>query len=140
MRRRGFTVAEMIVVMLVAGVLAAVALPRLWATTDRIRVRGAAADVSAAFAAAREQAVTTRTLVAVVLDTVADRVVVRSRDRIVLVRTVGDLYGIELSATRDSMTYDPRGLGFGAANLSVVLRRGGSAETLSVSRMGRVRH
>ncbi len=139
MRRRGYTIAEMIVVMVVAGVLAAIALPRMVAATDRVRARGAAADVSAAFAGAREQALTARALVAVVLDTAGRTVMVRSRDRVVLVRDVGKLYGVRMSASRDSMSYDPRGLGFGAANLSVVLRRGQAAETVSVSRLGRVR-
>jgi hypothetical protein len=37
------------------------------------------------------------------------------------------------------MVYDPRGLGFGAANLSLVLSRGDAADTLTVSRLGRVK-
>ena len=54
-------------------------------------------------------------------------------------REVGAAYGVRLWASRDSMTYDGRGLGFGAANLTVVARRGRAAETVFVSRLGRVR-
>jgi len=37
------------------------------------------------------------------------------------------------------MAYAPNGLGYGASNLTVVLRRGSAAETIFVSRLGRVR-
>jgi hypothetical protein len=46
---------------------------------------------------------------------------------------------VALEATRDSLAYGPDGLGVGAANLRLVLRRGAAADTLSVSRLGRVR-
>jgi hypothetical protein len=49
------------------------------------------------------------------------------------------LYGVRVTASRDSMAYDARGLGYGAANLSVVVHRGRVAETVYVSRLGRVR-
>jgi hypothetical protein len=47
--------------------------------------------------------------------------------------------GVTVEATRDSLAYGPDGLGVGAANLRLILRRGGAADTLSVSRLGRVR-
>jgi hypothetical protein len=54
-------------------------------------------------------------------------------------RAIGFAHGVRLGGTRDSLTYDPRGLGRGAANLSIVVRRGTIAETVFVSRLGRVR-
>ena len=39
-------------------------------------------------------------------------------------------FGIRLSASRDSMAFDARGVGMGAANLSLILRRGRAADTL----------
>jgi hypothetical protein len=38
------------------------------------------------------------------------------------------------------MAFDARGLGVGAANLSLVARRGRFADTLFVSRLGRLRY
>ena len=54
-------------------------------------------------------------------------------------RRLGSSHGVSLSSSRDSMAYAPNGLGHGASNLTVVLRRGSAAETLFVSRLGRVR-
>ena len=44
-----------------------------------------------------------------------------------------------LRPTRDSMTYYPNGLALGGANLSIVVTRGSAAETVLVSREGRVK-
>ena len=44
-----------------------------------------------------------------------------------------------VATNRDSMVYDARGIGYGASNLSVVIRRGRAVDTVVVSRLGRVR-
>jgi hypothetical protein len=49
------------------------------------------------------------------------------------------VHGVRLAATRDSMTYYPDGLALGGANLSIVLSRGAAADTVIVSREGRVK-
>jgi hypothetical protein len=46
--------------------------------------------------------------------------------------------GVHVAATRDSMAYAPDGLGLGGANLRLVLSRGARADTIMVSRLGRV--
>ena len=52
---------------------------------------------------------------------------------------IGHEHGVTLATTRDSISFDVRGLGFGAANLTLVARRGAAADTLVVSRLGRLR-
>jgi len=37
------------------------------------------------------------------------------------------------------MAYAASGLGYGASNLRVIVRRGASADTITVSRLGRVK-
>jgi hypothetical protein len=91
------------------------------------------------FAAARESAIARRSAVSVSFDTVAGAVEVRSLGAVLLRRSLRAAYGVALAANRDSMVYDPRGLGFGASNLSVVLRKGKAVDTLVVSRLGRTR-
>jgi hypothetical protein len=75
----------------------------------------------------------------VALDTAGGVARLVAEDGPLLARPLRDVYGVRLAANRDSMAYDGRGLGVGAANLSIVVRRGAVAETVVVSRLGRVR-
>lgn len=137
--RRGTTLVELVVVIIVLVALAAIALPRYRAAADRFAVRSAIQEASSLFTLARRLAITRRSAVGVIMDTAAGAIVVRSGGSELARRSLRDRYGVRLSASRDSMSYDPRGFGYGAANLSVVVRRGQGAETLSVSRLGRTR-
>jgi prepilin-type N-terminal cleavage/methylation domain-containing protein len=137
---RGTTLLELCVVMVIAAMLAALAVPRLSLATDRARVRAAVQEAGSLYSLGRRSAIARRALVAVVVDTVGGSVTVRAGARQIARVAIGDRYGVRLQVSRDSMSYDPRGLGFGVANLSLIARRGRAAETLSVSRLGRARH
>ena len=96
-------------------------------------------ELGAAFSTARQEAITRRAAVAVVFDTAGGSVEIRSGGRTILRRTLRTVYGISLGANRDSAVYDARGLGYGVSNLSVTVRRGSIVDTLTMSRLGRVR-
>jgi prepilin-type N-terminal cleavage/methylation domain-containing protein len=138
-RRPAFTLLEITVVLTVTGVLLALAVPRFSALRDRQAVRSAVDEIGAAFATARAAAVARRAPVAVVLDTAGGAVEVRSSGRTLFRRSLRAIYGIVLTSNRDSAVYDPRGLGYGVTNLTVVVRRGTLVDTLTMSRLGRVR-
>jgi hypothetical protein len=53
---------------------------------------------------------------------------------------IGAQHGVRLSASRARMSYSATGFGYGAANLSVFVRRNDSVDTVFVSRLGRLRH
>lgn len=137
--RRAFTLLETSIALTIAAVLLALAAQRFAAARDSSAVHSALADAGALFSLARQAAMTRRTLVAVVLDTVHDVVEVRAAGQRLARRELGAVYGIVLGSNRDSAVYDARGLGFGASNLSVTARRGRFVDTLSMSRLGRVR-
>jgi prepilin-type N-terminal cleavage/methylation domain-containing protein len=137
--RRAFSATELIVVMAVTAVLMALAAARFIAWRDGAAVRAASAEALHVFASARELAVVRRAFVAVRFDSAAGTVELRQAATVLVRRNLGGTYRVALSANRDSMVYDPRGLGFGAANLSLVLSRGDAADTLTVSRLGRVK-
>lgn len=137
--RRGTTIVELIVVMIVVVALAAISLPRFREAADRFAVRSAIQEARSLFTMARRQAITRRSMVAVITDTIAGAIVVRAGSGELARGALRDRYGVRVSASRDSMAYDPRGLGYGAANLTIIARRGRGAETLSVSRLGRAR-
>jgi prepilin-type N-terminal cleavage/methylation domain-containing protein len=139
MRRVGFTLLELIVVLLVMGLLLGLALPRFSALRDRSAVRSAMSELGASFSTARSAAVSRRASVAIVLDTATGAVEVRSAGQTLLRRPLRSIYGTLLASNRDSAVYDPRGLGYGVTNLTVVVRRGAMVDTLTMSRLGRVR-
>jgi prepilin-type N-terminal cleavage/methylation domain-containing protein len=139
MRRLGFTLLELVVVLVVTGILLGLALPHLSAMRNRSAVRSAMGELGASFSTARGAAIARRASVAVVLDTAMGAVEVRSGGQTLLRRPLRSIYGVVLSSNRDSAVYDPRGLGYGVTNLTVVVRRGGMVDTLTMSRLGRVR-
>jgi prepilin-type N-terminal cleavage/methylation domain-containing protein len=139
MRRNAFSLVELLLVVMLMGVLMALAAPRLSAMRDSASVRAAMADLGADFSMARQSAITRRAVVAVVLDTAFGVVELRSATRMMSRHTLGATYGIVLGSNRDSAVYDSRGLGYGVSNLTVTVRRGAIVDTLTMSRMGRVR-
>jgi prepilin-type N-terminal cleavage/methylation domain-containing protein len=140
MRRAcGFTVPELLIVLTIAGVVMAIAIPNAKAGLDRVSVRAAASDVRATLNYARMLAMAGGISVAVDVDSVIGTLRIRRDDEHILIRGVGHSHGVRVGKTRDSLAYDPRGFGHGAANLSILLRRGATVETVFVSRLGRVR-
>lgn len=137
--RRGTTLPELMVVLTIVGVLTLVALGRVTALRDRMSVRAAASETVATFALARRWSVSRATRTAITIDSAAVALVVRSYTDTVAHRKLASSHGVSLATSRDSMAYAPNGLGYGASNLTVVLRRGAAAETIFVSRLGRVR-
>jgi prepilin-type N-terminal cleavage/methylation domain-containing protein len=137
--RHGTTLPELLLVLIVVGVLGSIAVVRVSALRDRMGVRSATAETVATFAAARRWAVTRATRTAVSIDTAGGSLTVRSYGDTVAHRLLARSHGVTLVATRDSMAYAPNGLGYGASNLSIIIRRGTVADTIAVSRLGRVR-
>jgi prepilin-type N-terminal cleavage/methylation domain-containing protein len=139
MMRRGTTLPELIVVLTVVSILLLIALTRTGALRDRASVRAAATETVATFALARRWSLSRASRTAITFDTAAATLIVRSYTDTIARRSLWSSHGVGLSASRDSMAYAPNGLGYGASNLTLVLRRGAAAETVVVSRLGRVR-
>jgi hypothetical protein len=78
--------------------------------------------------------------VAVTIDTVTGAIALRADSGVLLRRDLRATYGVRLAVSRESTAFDARGLGLGAANLSIVVRRRGAVDTVFLSRLGRVRY
>ena len=137
--RRGTSMPELVVVLVLTAIVLGIAVPRLHEAAERAAVRGAVAEVVAALSAARQLAVSRRGGVALALDRRDTAIHVIGDGDTILTRRLGTVFGVTIQSTRDSLAYDARGLGLGAANLTFVVLRGRSADTVVVSRLGRVR-
>ena len=137
-QRAGTSLPELVAVLALSAVLLAIAIPRMRDAIERAAVGGAVADFVTTLSVARQVAVS-RGGAAVAIDAGAAAVhVLRGRDTLAS-RRLGSVFGVTIRSTRDSLAYDGRGLGVGAANLSFVVTRGSRADTVVVSRLGRVR-
>ena len=121
------------------AIMLGASLPSLMRGYDRLEVRSATQETVSAFFVARAAAIAKGRPSLVAVDARRDQLVVLSAGDTVLTLELRVRHGVDLSATRSTMTYSPAGLGYGGANLSVVLTRGSVADTVLVSREGRVR-
>lgn len=137
--RPGYTLPELATVAAIIGLVTITGVRGLTHHLDRIAVRNAVNEAGGALARARDEALAHHALVNVRIDTVDGTIALRTRSLRLARYAIGHEHGVTLRTTRDSISFDVRGLGFGAANLTLVARRGSAADTLVVSRLGRVR-
>jgi len=137
--REGSTLIEQIILLAVLGIITAVGVAGGARLLDAVTVHGATREIAELFALARDRAMATGTRTAVRFDVAQARVVVHAGPDTLANLELLESRAIELAVTRDSMAYLPSGLGYGAANLRVIVSRGASHDTLTVSRLGRVK-
>lgn len=138
--RAGVTLPELVLVMLIIGLTTLIGLRQLHVYLDRIATRDAVRAAGGVVERARDEAIALHTPVSVRIDTISATLELLARGLALGKTPLGDIHGVALSTTRDSITFDVRGLGYGAANLTLVARRGRATDTLVVSRLGRVRY
>ncbi len=126
----------MVIVLLAC--VAGLVMPSVQRIRDRAAVRGAATEVVSLLSRARHLAIARRERTAVRFNRAGNVLVFSGADTLEL-RDLRASHGVTLTASRDSIAYSPTGRGWGAANTTVVLRRGGASDTVVVSRLGRVR-
>ena len=137
---RGFTLIEMTAVFALVAILASITLPRAGRLVDVIEIRGAVAEIDAMFSAARHIAITHAQPAVVEIDGGRGTVAIRLGTEPMQSRAVGAAHRVELWSNRSSVTYSPTGMAYGAANLTMIVSRNSSADTIYVSRLGRLRH
>lgn len=139
MEERGFVVPELILVLTLVGVLLVIATPHYRRARDQWATDGAAAVVVRGAADARHLAHQQAQRISLHLDSIRGRVTLARGSDTLSVHDLQESFGVTLHTTRDSIAWSGNGLGFGAANTRVIVRRGVAAETVAVSRLGRVR-
>jgi prepilin-type N-terminal cleavage/methylation domain-containing protein len=137
---RGFTLIEVVTVVLLVGILAAVGTPTMIHAFDRLAVARAVNETVSFYRTARLAAVLRGRRVRLEFSSDELRAVFEgSPDSTFLVVSGPAAHRVSLSASRASVRFQPTGLGHGGANTKLVLRRGDAADSLATSRLGRIR-
>src|SRR5438132_12692683 len=131
--RRGFSLVELIVTVAAVAVVTAVTLPRLGGVLDWLAVDTEAGKVTTALAVTRHVAIMRGARARLVVASDSLRID-RWDDRpwIPLLRWVGPgEAGVRLEVPNPEIAFGPPGTGWGAANTTVVPRRGRRCERLA---------
>lgn len=138
--RRGFTLIELLVVLTIAGVLLALLVPRWALSRDRLAVQRATAEVASFYHTARYAAILRARQVRMEFGAANLRAVYEGvTDSTFLMRAGPARHGVAFGVSRATIRIAPNGMGYGAANTRLVLSRGGAADTLTTSRLGRLK-
>lgn len=137
--RNAFSLAEMLLVIALTGILVGLALPKLSLMLDSIEVQGSAARLAAAHQRARMMAITRSRVL--VLSVRPDTLAITARGGVIpLWSEAGPTAaGVALEAASRQFTFSPEGLTLGLSNATLRLSRGSATRTVVVSRLGRVR-
>ena len=137
--RRGTTIIELTLSLSIISILSAIAYPRIGRLMDGIHVRGTVTEIHSLFTAARHHAITRSERITVQIDTARGSIAVLAGTDTIRARGFSDTHGVTLAANRASFTYSPIGIGYGAGNMTLIVRRNARVDSVFVSRLGRVR-
>lgn len=146
-RRSGFTLIEMLMVVVVIGAVLAFGLPRFRTSTVKSDVRGSLDAMAAMHALAKQTAVQRSRMSRLVIDrtngtmvVVATKITGSGIDTVGRVQSLNSRFGVTLSSspTRDTLTFTPRGIGTEANDTKLIATKNGFADTLLINSAGRM--
>lgn len=136
--RRGYTLIETLLSLVVLALLLGIMLPRFGAVRDQLAVN----DEAGRIAAAHRRARTTAILMSrpVVLTISADSLAVNEADSApTWIQPGPAASGVSLAGGMRQLTFSPVGITTGLSNATFRLTRGDASRTVVVSRLGRLR-
>lgn len=139
--RRGFTLPELVLVLVIIGLLMALALPPVRGLMDSIAVENGARQIRAAHYRARMHAIAFGqiTLLDVGADTIRIRSVSGPDTSLTWLSAGPRADGLTLSGPAHPLVYSPLGLTMGVSNGTWHLTYGSASRDVVVSRLGRLR-
>lgn len=143
-RDSGFSVIELLWVIVLIGLMAALGIPRIRDAVQKQNVRGARVAAVAHVVKARNAAVQRGCRATVHMRSTGAIWVTACRTAGAGLDTLGgmdnlyDRYGITLSASRDSIQFDPRGLSVGNQSATISFTNTLATDTITINAVGRV--
>jgi len=138
--RRGVSLLEVIAVLAIVGIVMGLTAPRYRSWADTMAVDRATGEVMSFYWQARTGAIFRGTRVRVEFG--ADLLQASFEgvtDSVFLTVPGPSRRGVSLRVSRPIIRIYPNGVGLGAANTKLVLQRGAAAESLTTSRLGRIK-
>jgi prepilin-type N-terminal cleavage/methylation domain-containing protein len=146
-RRSGFTIHEIVVVMVIAGIAAALTMPKMLSAVPKTNVRSARYGFDALAARAHAVAVHRGCKATLNFTTgAAGRVWVTACkvsgtgiDTVGRVERLAARYGVTMTSSQSSVQYDPRGISVGYQSATVLFTSTGSSkDSAMINKLGKV--
>lgn len=144
MRRPGFTVVELLVVIVIIGIAAAFAFPKMNTAVKHEAVRSARREVTTQLARAKGAAVQRGCRSTLQMRAATGRVWVETckvtgttRDTVGTVSQLAAKYGVTVTSTADSFPFAPNSLGIAPAPVTLTFAKAGYTLSLLISTVGR---
>lgn len=143
-RNSGFTVVELLWVIVIMGLMGAMGIPRIRGALQKQNVKSARVAGVAHIVKARAAAVqrgcraTVHVRSTGLIWVTACKTVGAGIDTLGSVDDLKARYGVTMSATRDSIQFDPRGLSLGNQSGTVFVSNAVAADSIVINAVGRV--
>ena len=140
MNREGFSLVELLIVIVLIGLITALVAPRIGSVIDRRNIFGARVAITTLNAKARAVAVQRGRPVALARDgntflILARRPLTGALDTVDR-QNLYEAFKVTIGASRDTLLYDPRGLGLQNSTSSFYVMRSGYADTVRIGAIG----